>query len=80
MLLLRLFLRKGPWFRLNSLAYSELNDALAASETLVGLGFARTTVGGVPEAELQGILKVPQFFDTYNLQYILCIYCVILIL
>ena len=58
MLLLRLFLRKGPWFRLNSLAYSELGDAALAAETLVGLGFAATTVGGVPEGELAGIVKV----------------------
>ncbi len=39
-LFLRLFLRKGPWFRLNMLAYSELTDIPMSAEQLCQAGMA----------------------------------------
>jgi len=39
-LFLRLFLRKGPWFRLNTLAYSELTDIPMSAEQLCQAGMA----------------------------------------
>lgn len=40
-LFLRLHLRRGPWFRLAGLAYSEVADAGAAAEALARAGLAR---------------------------------------
>lgn len=37
---LRLFLRKGPWFRLNTLSYSELTHIPTAASQLCQAGFA----------------------------------------
>jgi len=39
-LFLRLFLRKGPWFRLNTLAYSELTDIPMSAQQLCQAGMA----------------------------------------
>lgn len=39
-LFLRLFLRKGPWFRLNTLAYSELTDIPTSAHQLCHAGMA----------------------------------------
>lgn len=39
-LFLRLFLRKGPWFRLNTLAYSQLTDTPVSAEQLCQAGMA----------------------------------------
>ena len=39
-LFLRLFLRKGPWFRLDNLSYSELTDIPAAAHQLCQAKFA----------------------------------------
>ena len=39
-LFLRLFLRKGPWFRLGTLSYSELTDTAMAAEQLCQAGMA----------------------------------------
>ena len=39
-LFLRLFLRKGPWFRLNTLAYSELTDIPMSAQQLCQAGVA----------------------------------------
>lgn len=39
-LFLRLFLRKGPWFRLNTLAYSELTDIPTSAHQLCQAGMA----------------------------------------
>ena len=39
-LFLRLFLRKGPWFRLNTLAYSELTDIPLSAQQLCQAGMA----------------------------------------
>ncbi|KAL6769540.1 hypothetical protein ACKKBG_A31395 [Auxenochlorella protothecoides x Auxenochlorella symbiontica] len=41
-LFLRLFLRKGPWFRLQRLAYPEVPDAAAAVGELCAAGLAHT--------------------------------------
>ena len=40
MLFLRLFLRSGPWFKLNTLDYSECSDAVATMECLCKAGLA----------------------------------------
>ena len=39
-LFLRLFLRKGPWFRLDTLSYSELTDVTASAQQLCEAGMA----------------------------------------
>ncbi|DBA85769.1 hypothetical protein WJX77_002675 [Trebouxia sp. C0004] len=39
-LFLRLFLRKGPWFRLNTLVYSELTDIPVSAQQLCQAGMA----------------------------------------
>ena len=39
-LFLRLFLRKGPWFRLSTLAYSELTDIPTSAQQLCQAGMA----------------------------------------
>ena len=42
-LFLRLFLRKGPWFRLNTLSYSELSEPLVAAQELSDTAMAHCT-------------------------------------
>lgn len=42
-LFLRLFLRKGPWFRLNTLSYSELTEPVTAAQELSDTCMAQCT-------------------------------------
>lgn len=56
MLFLRLFLRSGPWFKLNTLAYSECPDPVATMEAICKSGLA-VWLQSVGRLEREGVVK-----------------------
>lgn len=56
-LLLRLLLRKGPWFRVSSLAYEDVADVDCAVGTLVGAGLLVTAT---PQPDSNVTLHEPE--------------------
>lgn len=56
MLFLRLFLRSGPWFKLNGLSFSECKDILAAALELEEAGLAEN-LGRIAQMQRKDAVK-----------------------
>ncbi|KAF8014411.1 hypothetical protein BT93_H0284 [Corymbia citriodora subsp. variegata] len=59
-LFVRLYSRKGPWFRLSNISYPEISDALQAVNELSGKGYMIPfdCTEGLQTDEMMGILRV----------------------
>ncbi|XP_056173803.1 fanconi-associated nuclease 1 homolog isoform X1 [Syzygium oleosum] len=59
-LFVRLYSRKGPWFRLSNISYPEISDALQAVNELSGKGYVIPfeCAEGLQTDEMMGILRV----------------------
>ncbi|XP_010069382.2 fanconi-associated nuclease 1 homolog isoform X1 [Eucalyptus grandis] len=59
-LFVRLYSRKGPWFRLSNISYPEISDALQAVNELSGKGYVVPfdCAEGLQTDEMMGILRV----------------------
>ncbi|CAM8921116.1 unnamed protein product [Rhodiola kirilowii] len=57
-LFVRLYTRKGPWFRLNTLSYVEILNIEAAAKELAEKGYLRFSSNGLHSDDLKGILSI----------------------
>ncbi len=66
MLFLRLFLRSGPWFKLNTIDYSECPDTLAAMDLICEAGLA-TQLQTAEKHERAGVVKAMTIVEIQSL-------------
>ncbi|XP_077228252.1 zinc ion binding/nucleic acid binding/hydrolase isoform X2 [Tasmannia lanceolata] len=64
-LFIRLYTRKGPWFRMSSVSYPEISDSRRAVEELSGAGYicSLKSTNELSECDLKGVLDVLTAFE-----------------
>ncbi|KAF8048759.1 hypothetical protein N665_2413s0002 [Sinapis alba] len=69
-LFIRLYTRKGPWFRLSNISYPEVSDSLQAMKDLTGMGFM-TSVEDANDLSYQMMKEITELLNVTELRDIL---------